>query len=245
MPIAADFDSIHTEKFPITFTQCLPNQLLKYTELCNMLQLTAAAHAEKGGISFTDMQQDQQAWVMSKMRIEISEMPRWRDNITVKTWIVTLENSRSVRALEVYRNDKKVVGCETFWAVINTKIRRPEPLSIPHEHFEKFENHYATENRITKIIVPDQKTEVKTRAVLLSDLDIVNHVNNVKYLEWCLDCEDPNKVLTTPIKVLEMNFVRELVLGDNVKISNQSAPEESFYALEKQNKNCFLLKIEY
>jgi medium-chain acyl-[acyl-carrier-protein] hydrolase len=25
-----------------------------------------------------------------------------------------------------------------FWAVFNTKTRRPENLALPHEHFEKF-----------------------------------------------------------------------------------------------------------
>jgi hypothetical protein len=37
--------------------------LFKITDLCNILQLTAAAHSEVGGISFTDMQEFDQAWV--------------------------------------------------------------------------------------------------------------------------------------------------------------------------------------
>jgi acyl-ACP thioesterase len=40
------------------------------------------------------------------------------------------------------------------------------------------------------------------RKVSLSDLDIVNHVNNVKYLEWCLDLVD----LKLGQKSFEMNF---------------------------------------
>ena len=89
--------------------------------MCNILQLTAAAHSEIGGISFSDMQEFNQAWVLSRMRVEISELPRWKDVVTVKTWINTLENSRSVRALEMYVNGNKIVGCETFWAVFNTR----------------------------------------------------------------------------------------------------------------------------
>jgi len=87
--------------------QCYPNGYLKYTELCNILQLTAAAHSEIGGISFSDMQEFDQAWVLSKMRVEISRLPKWKDKITIKTWINSLENSRSNRCLEVYLNDEK------------------------------------------------------------------------------------------------------------------------------------------
>ena len=62
---------------------------------------------ELGGISFTDMQTFNQAWVLSRMRVEIIALPQWRDTVTVKTWIISLEKSRSVRALEIYVNKKK------------------------------------------------------------------------------------------------------------------------------------------
>jgi hypothetical protein len=41
-------------------------------------QLTAASHSDMGGISFSDMQEFNQAWVLSKMRVEITELPKWR-----------------------------------------------------------------------------------------------------------------------------------------------------------------------
>jgi acyl-CoA thioesterase FadM len=110
MPISPHFTSILEHDWTITFLQCYPNGTLKHTDLCNILQLTAGVHAELGGISFTDMQEHQQAWVLSRMRVEVKRMPKWRDTVTVKTWIKTLENSRSVRCLEVYMGDEKL-GC--------------------------------------------------------------------------------------------------------------------------------------
>ena len=120
MPISPNFTSVLSKDWEINFTQCTPTGFLKYTDLCNILQLTAAAHSEVGGISFFDMQEFHQAWVLSRMRVEVSALPKWQDIVTVKTWINSLENSRSVRALEMYVNGKKIVGCETYWAVFNT-----------------------------------------------------------------------------------------------------------------------------
>jgi acyl-ACP thioesterase len=85
--------------------------------------MTAACHSEIGGISFSDMQKFNQAWVLSRMRVEIIELPKWKDIVTIKTWINTLANSHSVRALEVYLNGKKMAGSETFWAVFNTNTK--------------------------------------------------------------------------------------------------------------------------
>jgi acyl-ACP thioesterase len=96
------------------------------------------------------MQEFNQAWVLSRMRVEIIELPQWRDVVTVRTWINSLENSRSVRALEMYVNGKKIVGSETFWAVFNTKARRPEPLALPYEHFELYPEKRATETVFQK-----------------------------------------------------------------------------------------------
>ena len=90
MPIAPNFTSVLSKDWEINFTQCAPNGYLKYTDLCNLLQLTAAAHSEIGGISFADMQEFNQAWVLSRMRVEITALPKCNDIVTVKTWINTL-----------------------------------------------------------------------------------------------------------------------------------------------------------
>ena len=84
MPISPNFTSILEQEYEINFLQCYPNGLLKYTELCNIFQITAGIHADLGGISFSDMQEHHQAWVMSKMRLEIISLPKWKEKVTVK-----------------------------------------------------------------------------------------------------------------------------------------------------------------
>ncbi len=243
MPIDLNFKSVHEKTWEINFSQCAPNGALNYTDLCNLLQLTAAEHADLGRISFTDMQQFNQAWVLSRMRIEIDFLPKWRDTITVKTWIVSLENSRSVRALEVYKNGEKIISCETFWVVINTKIRRPEHLALPHEHFEKFPNQFATKERVKKIQIPKDAKVVGSHTVVFSDLDVVNHVNNVKYLEWCLDLISPKILLNQTLKKIDMNFINELILEDKVEIQSDQTTESTVFSILKDYKNCFSLEF--
>lgn len=221
----------------------MPNGYLKYTELCNLLQLTAASHSEIGGISFSDMQEFNQAWVLSRMRVEITELPKWKDTVTVKTWINTLENSRSVRALELYVNGKKIVGSETFWAVFNTKTRRPEALALPFEHFKLYPENKATEKTFSKININHDTEIVFKKTVALSDLDIVNHVNNVKYLEWCLDFLEEKLILNQKIKSFEMNFLKELSLKDKVVIHENLTNEAMIISITKEYKTCFALQL--
>jgi acyl-ACP thioesterase len=245
MPISKDFNSILTKDWEINFLQCYPNGYLKYTDLCNILQLTAGVHAEMGGISFSDMQEHHQAWVLSRMRVEIIRLPKWRDVITVKTWINSLENSRSIRCLELYAGDEKIVGCETFWAVFNTQTRRPENLSLPHVHFEKYPNDRATEIQFSKIDIPMDKTFVTEKAILLSDLDIVNHANSVKYLEWCLDNVEPNLLLNQKLESFEMNYLKEVSLEDTITIEKSHIEKTTVFTINANNKTSFALQLNF
>jgi hypothetical protein len=87
-----------------------------------------------------------------------------------KTWINTLENSRSVRALEMHVNGIKIVGSETFWAVF--KKRRPEHW-LPYEHFELYprENQHKKVFKIT--VNPEKEVVLKKWSTCL--IWIVNH----------------------------------------------------------------------
>ncbi|MFQ3173842.1 MAG: medium-chain acyl-[acyl-carrier-protein] hydrolase [Flavobacterium sp.] len=243
MPIAPNFTSIFSKEWEINFTQCMPNGYLKYTDLCNILQLTAAAHSASAGISFSDMQEFNQAWVLSKMRVEIASLPKWGDVVTVKTWINTLEKSRSVRAFEIHVNGGKILGCVSFWAVFNTEKRRPEGLALPYDHIELYPEIRATIESFSKISISSEKEDVFEKSVYLSDLDIVNHVNNVKYLEWCLDHLETDLILTQRIKSFEMNFLRELSLNDKVIIHENLSEDSIIFSITKENKNCYALQL--
>lgn len=242
MPISPNFTSILHEEKEINFLQCYPNGYLKYTDLCNILQLTAAKHAELGGLSFTDMQVCHQAWVLSRMRIEINRLPKWKDVVTVKTWINSLENSRSIRCLEMYLGEEKIAGCETFWAVFNTDKRKPENLLLPHEHFQKFPDR-ATLETFSKIDFQHEMEIIGKHKVKLSDLDIVNHANSVKYIEWCLDYIDLKIIKNQQIESLEMNYLKELSLGDIAEIKHKIIDNSIIFTISKDERINFGLKI--
>lgn len=243
MPVSPDFTSIYTHDWEINFLQCNPNGRLKHTELCNLLQLTAGYHAELGGLSFTDMQEHDQAWVLSRMRVEIEELPQWRDVVTVKTWIHDLQGSRSIRALEMYIGDRKIIGSSTYWAVFNTKIRKAEALALPHEHFEKYPDLYPTTESFKKVNVQREAQLQSARNVVLSDLDIVFHANNVKYLEWCLDAIDHKLLLKGQLQSFDMNYMRELQLGDRVQLYSGQEDKQTYFSIIKDEKPCFALEL--
>jgi medium-chain acyl-[acyl-carrier-protein] hydrolase len=245
VPISENFTSVYSHDWEINFLQCTPNGLLRHTELCNILQLTAGYHAELGGINFTDMQLHDQAWVLSRMRVEIDELPKWTETITVTTWINDLRGSRSIRAFEVYSGGRKIIGSVTYWAVFNTRLRKAEALALTHEHVSTYPERQPTKALFKKVDLNRDFLLDAERIVVLSDVDIVNHVNNVKYLEWCLDITNPTPILKQQLKSFDMNFMRELKLGDAVRLSSLKMDNNTIFRVDKENKPCFALELEW
>ena len=101
----------------------------------------------------------------------------------------------------------------------------------------------ATEKPFSKINLNNEKESVFEKIVVLSDLDNVNHVNNVKYLEWCLDFLDVKLILNQKIESFEMNFLKELSLKDKVTINENFNTNSMIFSITKDDKTCFALQL--
>ncbi len=245
MIVSPDFSSIYTKIWEIYISQCSTNSTLRYTELSNLFQLTAAKHSDLGGMSFFDMQRHNQAWVSSRMRFEITDLPKWHEEVEITTWIESLDGVRSVRNLEMIQNGKKIVGASTLWVVLNTEKRRPDSIAISHDHLQKFPDKKATSKEYQAIALDFPTEIVAEYRVKYSDLDVVNHVNNVKYLEWCLDYVDRTILEKNSITALEMNFIRELNDQDSVFIETVRLENEQLFYIRHKDKICFALHLYY
>ena len=211
MPISPDFTSVYAQSFEIDYFDCDIHGHLKLVDLCAKIQVVASQHSVLGGISFWDLQEDNQAWVVNKFKVEIDKMPKWQDTITITTWIEYLDGVKSVRNFDVTLNGEKIIRSSSLWVILKTERRRPEPMKLPHEHFEKFKNKIALHEPFSKFVNTDNGIVIDTDSVKYSDLDMVNHVTNIKYLEWVIDAVHANNTDIGAIKTVDMLFKRELV----------------------------------
>jgi acyl-ACP thioesterase len=120
----------------------------------------------------------------------------------------------------------------------NTKKRRPEALA----YLISISNYIRKENQqegFSKIII-NPKEEVVLKSGIPVRFDIVNHVNNVKYLEWCLDHVDEKSILNEKLNSFEMNFMKELSLNDTVVIMKTSLKNPLHLVLQKKIKPVLL-----
>ncbi|MFZ4863444.1 acyl-[acyl-carrier-protein] thioesterase [Sphingobacterium sp. Mn56C] len=239
MPIAKDFTAVFKKDWAIDFSQCYPNRGLKIPELANLLQLTAAKHAEMGGLGFFDLQEDNQVWVMNRMRIEFYKWPEWLNKIEIKTWITELKGAKSNRNFVVSSGGMPYIGVSSLWAIFNTTTRRPDVLLKDKSHIDVFPELQATKELNQRLNLDFEPVDALLYRVQFSDLDIVNHVNNTKYLEWCLNVVDPCYILDKKIRAIDVNFLKELSLGDHIQIAKVMDANQIKFKILKDGQLCF------
>lgn len=242
MPGELDF---YTHEFEINFSQCYANGKLKYAEISNLFQITAGDHADALGFGFKAMLKFNQAWVMSRMRVEITKLPRLSDRVQLKTWIQDFDGTRSTRNFGIYVNGVPYIMGSSYWSVINFKLRKSAELAIATDHVNLYPEEVATQKPFSKLAIFQDCETVHTHQVRLSDLDIVNHVNNVKYVDWCLDQLDREDVMKERIAALEMNYLRELNYDDLADIQHAKQDNIHFMRIQRAGKVAFAMELTY
>lgn len=236
MPISPNFTSIYTQSFDIDYFDCDINAQLKLVDLCKMIQMASSTHAVLGGISFWDLQEANQSWVVYKFRVEINKMPKWQERIDITTWIETLDGIRSVRNFEVHCNGELIATASSMWVIMNTVRRRPEMMAIPSEHFTKHEGKKSIKGEFTTFDKKPESNHLVTDTVRYSDLDMVNHVTNIKYLEWVINALKASNTASKEVSVVDMHFNKELRFNQQYDIT-QSISNPTHYLINSEEGN--------
>lgn len=232
------------KEWTLNFTQCYANGQLKYSELNNILQITASEHAVILGFGARTMLKHKQSWVLSRMLIQIKRLPRFEQTLTIRTWIQDFSGSRSTRNFEVILGEHIVATASSLWAVFNVEARKAEALAVSTEHAVIIPDKHSTSRPVQRIEGLCDFQKLKDYQVVLSDLDIAGHANNVKYMEWCFDALDPKYVLSQQITEIEMNFLRELTYGNQVSIhKGVGAQGSDTYNISRNEKIHFLMHV--
>jgi acyl-ACP thioesterase len=59
---------------------------------------------------------------------------------------------------------------------------------------------------------------IRTEVAKYSDLDMNNHVNHCRYVDWVMDSLDADEVKSRRIRSIQMNFISQVPLGGKVSI---------------------------
>jgi len=162
------------------------------------------------------------AWVLSRMHIHFEDYPLWHDELTIQTWHKGLEGLYFLR--DFFLNDKQgnhLVSCTSSWVVIDESTRRlvrPEELKDLLTVEGQVDSAIGTPAPKTALPRGAEAEKVGEHIVSYSDIDIIGHTNNVRYVVWAMDVLPYEFVSTNRAKDIFISFIKETTPGQNVEL---------------------------
>ena len=185
--------------------------------LGNHLLNCAGFHATERGFGMAELNESNYTWVLSRLAIELEEMPAQYEEFSVDTWVENVYRLFTDRNFAIYGKDGRVYGyARSVWAMINMDTRKPADLLSLHGG--RIVDYIETEKPcpIEKPgrIKVNNCMPVRSVEMYYNDIDINGHVNSIKYIEHVLDLFSKDWYAAHTIRRFEMAYVSESYFGD-------------------------------
>ncbi|KAH8496100.1 hypothetical protein H0E87_019039 [Populus deltoides] len=185
--------------------------------ILNLLQETALNHVWMSGLlsngfgATHGMMKNNLIWVVSRMQVLVDQYPIWGEIVEIETW-VGASGKNGMRRDWLIRSQATghvFARATSTWVMMNEKTRR---LSKMPEEVRAEISPWFIEKQAIQEDVPEKISKLDSNAKYVnsnlkpkrSDLDMNQHVNNVKYVRWMLE--------TIPDQFLESHQLSGIIL---------------------------------
>lgn len=196
------------------------------------LQETAWNNARALGLAFDPREGSPFAWVLSRLRVQMTRYPGWGERLSVETWPLGVERMLALRDFRVLDGRGAECGrASSGWLIIDTaerRPRRPEQAMPVLATFAGPEPLLGVPARIDAALPPCEERALQVRH---TDIDLNGHVNNVRYFEWVLDSLPSRRLAAEQVRMVEASYLSEALLGDAVSVRSADGPSESRHTI--------------
>ena len=205
--------------------------------LGNHLLNCAGFHASERGFGIATLNEDNYTWVLSRLAIDLEEMPYQYEEFTVQTWVENVYRLFTDRNFAIIDKDGKKIGyARSVWAMINLNTRKPADLLTLHGG--SIVDYVCDEpcpiEKPSRIKVATDQPCAKLTAKY-SDIDINGHVNSIRYIEHILDLFPIDLYKSKRIQRFEMAYVAESYYGDELSFFEEEVSEIEYHVEIKKN----------
>lgn len=193
---------------------------LRWGVLGNCLLDCAGFHATERGFGIADVNESNYTWVLSRLGIEMEEMPAQHEEFCIDTWVENVYRLFTDRNFAIYgKSDGRVYGyARSVWAIINMDTRKPADLLelYGNDLLDFIETERSCPIEKLGHIRVGESMPVRMQEVRYSDIDFNGHVNSIKYMEHIADLYPPQWYASHDIRRFEMAYVAESCAGDTL-----------------------------
>lgn len=211
-------DKVGVYQFMAEPFHCDFSQRLFMGHMGNHMLNAADFHSSARGFGMKYLLTINRSWVLSRLAIEMDEMPQMYTKFNVETWVESAMKYFTSRNFRVVGDDGKVYGYgRSIWAMIDTESRQPTDIyAIDNGAIENWivKDKECPIDKGGRVKMDDSAQLVATVETRYNDVDINGHINSVKYIEHVLDLWNLDWYREHRIRRFEIAYVAEAHQGD-------------------------------
>ncbi len=196
---------------------------LKASALFHYMQEVASVHAEDLNVGYNELLHAGLFWVLSWIKIELAEYPQFGDVVHVSTWPKCKYKLYSMRDfLFFHETGETFCRATTAWLLIDAKSKRVTslkklPLEVPYQKDKSALAAFPEKLSATRAM-----EIVSHKQSYYTDIDVNQHVNNARYVEYLLDCYPQEFHREQHINTLTIAFLSEMKYGEQLEIKRDT-----------------------
>ncbi len=208
--------------------------------LGNHMLNAADFHSTERGFGMAYLNTVNKTWVLSRLAIEICDMPAQYTRFFVETWVESAMRYFTNRNFKVVGEDGHVYGYgRSVWALIDTVTRQPQDiLEVNNGDINLWieADKPCPIGKISRVKMGNGASHVRTIDTFYSDVDVNGHINSVKYIEHVLDLFDLDWHKRHTVKRFEIAYVAESHQGDRLSFAmEQPSDGECYIRISKED----------
>ena len=200
--------------------------------LGNQMLNAADFHSTDRGFGMKYLMTIKRSWVLSRLAIEMEEMPAQYERFTIETWVESAMKFFTSRNFCVSDGQGRVYGYgRSIWAMIDTETRQPSDIySIDNGAINDWivDDKPCPIEKGGRVKMSDDAELIRSIEVNYNDIDINGHVNSVKYIEHVLDLWDVAWYGEHSLKRFEIAYVAETHQGDRMNFYREQVADNEF-----------------
>jgi medium-chain acyl-[acyl-carrier-protein] hydrolase len=249
MYLMTDLKKIWAEEYLVHWYDTDLNGHIKMSAIANYLQESAWRHANHLGFGFEDARQRNEFWVIVSLMIRMVGFPEWGKTITVETWPKGIDRLFAFRDFRITRSDGTAIGAATSsWMILDQTTRRPKSVDLVKPMLHLATHQDILEENPPFLLAIKEISATENRKVRFSEVDQHGHVNNTRYIDWCLDALPAEWHKTHRIKSMVINYLSEVRGDETIKISTSPEGDQSQLIQgnrEEDGKAIFRTRFDY
>lgn len=205
--------------FHLTGGETGPEGEMPVTLLAERVIEMATNHADLLGVGYEAMIRENQAWVLSRLSMEMTRYPAVNDDYRLTTWVSSFNRRFSERDFEISTLDGVPLGyARTIWAAIDLSSRGVGELGIVTRLGDVVVDRPCPIAPVPRLGAVSDDCKRSDYRFTYRDIDFNRHVNSVAYIRllldaWTLEYHDRYRV-----KRIDTAYIHEARYGDSVSL---------------------------